>query len=147
MLFSLFYFYIGYSSKCWSITSGTVTHSCIVTRKNKYSKHGNHHPTIYYEYEVNDKKYKSNRIGSFLGFDPNLAFAEKIINQFPENKLIKIYYCPYFHNLSVLITGMKQLLAHSILLFTSAILILASYLALFTNNPNWFVNLIFGLHH
>lgn len=148
ILISLFYFYIGYGSKLWPYTTGTVVHSCISIKTNKASssKHKHYHPNIHYKYAIKGKAYESNRIGSFLGFDQDEVYAQNIVNTFPEKLEIKVYYCPYFPSISVLITGMQQIIAQLLFLFLGVIIIFGTYPILFTDTPGLFTNMIFGFY-
>ena len=145
--YTLYSIYTGYGSNYWSYAHGVVKHSCVVTAQSKAianaSKH--YHPRIVYEYEIGGKKYIKSNIGNYIGFGNDKEFAEMVIEQYPKNSEIKVFYCPYINGVSVLIPGMKQKLAHGILLLTGFVIVLGAYPVLFTENPNWFIDKIFEL--
>jgi hypothetical protein len=126
---------------------GVVKHSCVLIKTNKSSSHKNkhYHPAVIYEYEVKNIKYTNNKIGNYLGFGNDEEFASELISHYPEGARAKVYYWPAFPKVSFLSPGMKQILANYILLFTGVILILGSFSTLFTNNPSWFIEKIFGI--
>jgi hypothetical protein len=147
VIYSLFNIYIGYSSVHWPYVVGLVKHSCVQIRVNKASssKNKHYHPTVVYEYEVESKKYTNNKVGNFLGFGNDEEFANQLISRYPEGGKVKVYYWPVFPKVSFLSPGMKQALASYIFLLTGVILILASFPTLFTDNPYWFIEKIFGI--
>lgn len=146
-LYAVYGFYVGYSSAAWPQTTGKVKHSSVVVKTNtaSSSKTRYYHPSIIYEYTVDSVIYNSRKIGNYIGFGNDKQFAEKIVNQYPENSEIRVFYCPAFPRTSVLIPGMKQGIEHCILLFTGIIIVLGSAPVLFSDDPNWFVDKIWAV--
>jgi len=109
------------------------------------SKNKHYHPLVWYEYKLKNKLYKSKTIGNFIGFGNNKAYAESLIKDFPENSEIKVFYCPLYPGVSVLLPEMQQTAAHYILLFTGIVVVLGSAPVLFSDNPYFFVDKIWQL--
>jgi len=97
---------------------------------------------VVYEYEVKNKMYKSKTIGNFVGFSNDQKYAENLIKNYPEKSEIKVFYCPFYPGYSVLLSEMQQTAAHYILLFTGVVVSLGSAPVLFSDNPYWFVDII-----
>lgn len=144
--YSLFNIYLGYASTKWPYVFGKTIHSSVVVRVNSASSSKKrYHPAVVYEYEVKGKKYTSNKIGNYIGFGNDEKFANELVSCYPEGDNVKTYYWPLFPRVSFLSPGMKQLAANYILLFTGGIVVLGSFPALFTDNPYWFIERIFGI--
>lgn len=146
-LYALFNFYVGYSSKNWPTTGGKVIHASVITKTNKAisSKNKHYHPVVWYEYKLKNKVYKSKTIGNFVGFGNNKVYAENLIKDYPENSEIKVFYCPLYPGVAVLLPEMQQTAAHYLLLFTGVFIILGSAPVLFSDNPYWFVDKLWQL--
>lgn len=141
--------YTGIASAFWPVTKGRVLGSFVEKRKNtaSSSKHRYYHPVIHYEYHVQGRCYRSKRIGNFLAFGGDEAFAKNIVSTFSEGHDVKVYYFPVNPKVSALVSGVQQIWAHLILLSTGAMLILACIPVLFTENPYAFVDYVMGLVH
>lgn len=146
-VYVIFEFYVGYGSPAWPQTGGKVIYSGVIVKTNtaSSSKNKHYHPKVNYEYTVDSVTYHSNKIGNYLGFGNDRQFAEDIVKDYPGNSEIRVFYSPFFHRISVLRPGMKQLLAHCLLLFVGIIITLASAPALFSDNPSWFADKIWKL--
>jgi hypothetical protein len=144
--YNLFSFYVGYRSAYWPSTSGRVLHSSVKVKINTTtsSKRRHYHPHVVYQYEVNNKKYTSNKIVNYLGFGNDVIYAKELINNYPENSAVKVYYCPFYKGVSILSPGMKQQLMQIILLFTGTVVVLGSSPVLFSENPYWFIEKVFA---
>lgn len=147
IMYTLFSFYVGYRSPHWSTISGRVVGSSVVVKTNTAisSKRKYYHPHVVYEYEINNKKYTKNKIGNYLGFGNDESYAKELIKNYLENSTVKVYYCPFYKGISILSPGMKQLPIHIILLFTGTVVVLGSSPVLFSENPYWFIEKVFGL--
>lgn len=147
LLYVLFNFYVGYGSKYWPVAQGRVLSSGVLTKTNTTISRNNkhHHPFVRYEYEVNNKNYQSRVLGTFVGFGNDKGYAESLIKDFHEQSEVKVFYCPFYAGISVLLPGMKQLAAHYILLFAGAIILLGTIPVLFSDNHYWFVDKIWWL--
>ncbi|NPA53767.1 MAG: DUF3592 domain-containing protein [Aquificae bacterium] len=74
-------------------TTGTIVKSQVKKVENQIAYEA-YYPLVEYEYEVNGKKYRSNRI--FLtNLESDYNTIKKIVDKFPEGKKIDIYYNPF----------------------------------------------------
>lgn len=111
---------LGYNSKKWPNTTGSVIYFNVDTRK-IYSKFpsitGIDHICIVkvkYEYRVNGKKYTSNRIqfGKDMSYkDEDELNSDELIKQIRSNNF-KVYYFEQFPRFAVLQPGIKNEMEH-----------------------------------
>ena len=134
-------------SKYWPSVTGKVLDSRILVKTNTAigNKNRYYHPTVTYEFKVKNKNYKSKLLGNFIGFGNDENYAERLIKDFPESSEVKVFYCPYYPGISVIIPGMKQKVANYLLLFTGLITLLGSSPVLFSDYPYWFVDRIWEI--
>ena len=91
-LITLYLFYRLIRIYFWPSTEGIITKSGI-KKDTKQIKYDYYYPEIEYSYKVRGKIYKSNKI--FLTqIASDLKTIEKLVNQFPENRRVKVYYNP-----------------------------------------------------
>jgi hypothetical protein len=74
-------------------TTGTIVKSQVKKVENQISYEA-YYPLVEYEYQVNGKTYRSNRI--FLtNLESDYNTIKKIVDKYPEGKKIDIYYNPF----------------------------------------------------
>jgi len=56
---------------------------------------------ILYEYQVEENKYKSRRV-AFMRWWGSEKYAQQIVNKYPENSAVKVYFNPRKHKISIL---------------------------------------------
>jgi hypothetical protein len=146
-VYSLFNIFVGYGSMRWPHVLGRIKRSRVVINGHMTpgSSYRYFHPAVVYEYEVGNRKFTNNRIGNYLGFGNDEALATEITHRYAEGDEVKVYYWPAFPNVALLSPGMKQALGNYVLLLTGVLLMLGSFPALFTDDPYWFVEKIFGI--
>jgi len=132
-LYALFNYYIGWSSKHWSSTSGRVLSAVVQERKNK--NQSAYHPSVIYEYIVDSQKYKRKRLGNYIAFGNNKGKAENIIKPFSSGQDVKVYYHPWIPSLSALIPGAHQTGIHITFIIIGGLIALQCGIVLFTDNP------------
>jgi len=86
-LFGIFAVVKSLTAKGWHTTSGIVVESKVIDGFDSIDK-----PYISYRYEVDGKSYTSDNI-SFLAFGGD-SFAEKAVEDYPQNKVVTVYYDP-----------------------------------------------------
>jgi len=91
----------------WPFVKGKITSSLLGKNISTYRRHPRGAPEIslYYEYEVNKITYIGNRImyGYINNFFTSDAYRQSKV--YPKGKVIKVYYNPNNHTLSVLEPG------------------------------------------
>ncbi|MEN8188429.1 MAG: DUF3592 domain-containing protein [Thermodesulfobacteriota bacterium] len=137
--------YVGYRSRYWPFIMGRIKDSTVATRTTTASSSKHYHPAVVYSYKVRNKRYSNNKIGNYVGFGNDENFAKGLISKYPQGSEVKVYYCPLYPRVSVLAPGMNQRLVHVILLFTGTVVVSGTFPALFTENPSWFLEKIFGV--
>ena len=103
----------GYASKKWPEVKGVIvqSQSKLVIIRNKKEKF----PLIYYEYQIHDKTYNSNRIGMHVSLTFKNDEAEKLLHKYPKKQEVIVKYHPVFNGFSVIEVGPKQPFIHLII--------------------------------
>lgn len=105
-LWSLYSLWKNRESENWNITTGIVTKSKVFE---PYRKGNPSVPIVHYEYSINGKTYKSDRI--FWGnvhTSGTLDAAQKVVDKYREGKNVTVYYNQSNERESVLEPGSAQ---------------------------------------
>lgn len=137
--------YVGISAKSWPSVTGKVLASEVQVRVNPHSSSKSEffHPIIAYEYSIAGRTYRSRRLGAFLAFGSDRRFTENITARFSVNSQPRVYHHPLFPGISVLMPGIQQPMIHLVLFLTGVLVLVASGLMLFSDNPTPLIDWMF----
>jgi hypothetical protein len=115
-------------ARSWAATEGKITKSVVHVSRN-YSSSGssggsgrrqstNYRPDIEFEYRIQDRLFKSNRIyfGSKMGASWKYRRSKKYVEKYPVGQQVSIYYKPSKHSRAVLEPGIHRELIFGILM-------------------------------
>jgi hypothetical protein len=96
-------------SATWKKTKGIILDSKLVTHSSSDSGRS-YKPKIVYQYSIRDIEYKSKRV--YFGSNIMSSFkknkSQAIVNKYPKDKEVDVYYNPYKEKMAVLETGVKS---------------------------------------
>lgn len=138
-LFNLRSIILANSSKNWKKTRGKVLLSELNVIKNTGETDRSFSPKVKYQYKVNNREYISTRIyfGNKIASSFKKRKSLRIIDNYPNDKVIEVFYNPMNENLSVLEPGVKS--EPVSLLIVGIIFTVLGYV--FFINPGFFMNL------
>ena len=118
-------------TKHWPSVTGTITQSQI-HHVNPNHLRDSFQPNVSYTYQVNGVSYQSSSVykgNKKIGYS-HKSSAQKITNQFPVGKIVRVYYSPFQAQDSVLIPGPIRI--HYMFLFLSSFIFLLGCYFLWT---------------
>ncbi|NTV46848.1 MAG: DUF3592 domain-containing protein [Chlorobiales bacterium] len=88
--------YYGSESESWPITTGRIKSSNMdytaAPKREQQERSGSYHAEILYQFKVQGKIYSGDRI-AFGGYgETGEEYVQKLLNRFPEGKLVRVYY-------------------------------------------------------
>ena len=101
--------YLANQSRYWSTTSGTIIYSDIrVIENEENSANNSYQPVVKYSYQVNDSYFTSDRILFGTLFFRDIIQASKILELYPVNQEVTVYYDSDYPQDSVLEAGLTK---------------------------------------
>ncbi len=103
----------------WPVVEAAVTHSRVFTQKSTSVGRGQavsmpmeeHYPAVWYEYEVEGRRYRSKRI-IFFPTNYTRADAEAAVARYPAGRRVTAYYSPANPKIAVLEPGLGPNAGH-----------------------------------
>jgi hypothetical protein len=95
-------------SKDWTITMGKIIHSEVYISKSTGDSDATYRPNILFEYSVFGEKFICDRIyyGVKIMSSSNLVNSKKLVEKYPVNKEVAVYYNPDKPKKSVIEPGL-----------------------------------------
>ena len=124
------------STYFWPKTKGTIVKSEIEVRKDIDGDI--FVPLIEYEYSINGNIYRNNQVSFGLTAYGKKPYSQKIINKFPINNTINVFYNPNKHNLAILLPGLRF---HQLALLIIIVFIIYIWVPIGWQAWSWLLNL------
>jgi len=110
---ALYYISYGNASQTWPTCTGTVTKTEIIRRSGSGGSDGNSIetflPKITYSYTISGRQCTRNRYAFGEQSFSNCSVAQKIVDKYPVNSEVAVYYSPNRPGTSVLLPGIQPL--------------------------------------